>query len=917
MTLAAGRRLGSYEILSVLGAGGMGEVYRARDTTLNRDVAIKVLLPAVANDPDRLARFSREAQVLASLNHPNIAHIHGLEESGGVRALVMELVEGDTLADRIRRPEGLRLPGDGERLGDGSRRPSGLPIDEALAIARQIAEALEAAHEQGVIHRDLKPANIKVRPDGTVKVLDFGLAKAMDPAASSTANATMSPTLSMYATQAGIILGTAAYMSPEQAKGKAVDRRADIWAFGVVVYEMLTGRMLFSGETAAETMAAVMMNETDLSALPSTTPAPMRNLLRRCLIKDPRNRLQSIGEARIALDEALGQALSAPLNLAAPSANRASGRSLLWMILFGLLLSATATLAVVQFRETPPEAPPPVTFEIPVAPSATSAVPFEMSPDGRFLAYWAAGAEGETVLRVRRLDSGDTREIPGSAQSGSSQPFWSADSRYLFFGTTAGLKRIEPTGTSPQVVCDCRPAGGTTNQEGAVVLWGLSNNGGLFLLPPSRRVPVPLTTAERSTARDTIPQFLPDGHQLIYVHEDAEDRDSSGVYLISLDKLAQARRRVFELEPGSDWRRPHLWTRAGVSYVLVVSNGTLMAHTFDNRAEALSEPSLVMEPVADFSVSANGVLVYRSQGGGPGTGPTVVPSWFDRQGKRLSGARDPGSYQAVALSPDGLRLATLPADGALWVSDLGGGNDARFVLRPRDGTHGTPVWAPDGSSIVFSSRRDGSRASQMYQKPANGAGAEELLLKSDRSTWANDWSRDGRFLIFSLDLASTDMDLMVLPMGPAGAERKPVAYIQGPGSQKQAQFSVDGRYVAYISDESGAFEVWVASFPDPSKGKWLISKGGGVEPRWSRDGKELFYFSGQTLMATTVRTDTAFTWSPPMALVEAPVVANYTNDSHRWQVSPDGKRFLLLTPAADTRSSPIQVIVNWPGPVQR
>ena len=854
------------------------------------------MLPAsVAGDAERLARFQREAEVLAALNHPNIAQIYGLEKSNGVIALVMELVEGPTLADLLVARAGSAAPG--------------LPVNEALLIARQIADALEAAHEQGVIHRDLKPANIKVRPDGTVKVLDFGLAKAMEPAGTSNANATMSPTLSIHATQAGMILGTAAYMAPEQAKGKPVDRRADIWAFGVVIYEMITGRMLFAAETASETMAAVMMKEPDWTALPSATPARLRELLRRCVIKEPRNRLQSIGDARIAIDELL----TTPGDIATPPVARESRHGRRWMIAAAVCLIAAMGLAVVHFREVPPDAPPVVRFDVAVAASATSGLSFEVSPDGRFMAYWAPGEGGGPVLMVRSLDAGDTREVPDSARTLPGVPFWSHDSRHLFFTSNTGLRRIEATGSSSVVVCDCMPAGGTINQDGVLVLWGLGGERGLLRLAPSGRVPVPLTKSDGSAWRDVYPQFLEDGRRLIYFHESDQDPASSGVYLLSLDDDVPAPQRVFEREAGSGGRMARL-SRRGVSFVLIERGDSLVAHPVDwDRGESLGEPVVLMEPVSDFSVSENGVLAYRPL---DFVRQVQVPTWFDRQGEQVGIAGDPSAYAAVALSPNGLTLATIPGDGEISLRDLGGRNDTRFVLRPRGGTNGTAIWAPDGSSMVFSSRRDGSKAA-LYRKAVSGAGPEELLMQSDQDAWVNDWSRDGRYLIFSTGKSGSEMDLQLLPLARDAGGRTPVPYIQSPFTQKQAEFSVDGRYVAYISNESGAFEVWVASFPDPSKGKWLISRNGGVEPRWSPDGKELFYFSGQKLMATTVRTDTTFAWSPPTALFEARVVANYTNDSDRWQVSPDGKRFLLLTSSTENAPSPISVIVNWPGPMPR
>ncbi len=645
ITFPPGSRIGPYDILSTLGAGGMGEVYRARDAKLHRDVAIKVLLPAVANDPDRLARFRREAQVLASLNHPNIAHIHGIEESSGVTALVMELVEGEDLSQRI---------------GRGA-----MPLDEALPIAQQIANALEAAHEQGIIHRDLKPANIKVRPDGVVKVLDFGLAKAMDPAGASSDHAMNSPTLSLHTTQAGMILGTAAYMSPEQARGNAVDKRADLWSFGVVLYEMLTGTRLFEGTTISDTLAAVLKTEPDWTKLPTDTPTPIRRLLRRCLEKDRRKRLADAADARLEIEDALtapaADASSAGVSASTSSSSRAT--RLAWLVA-GLFLISTLILSAMYFRRAEPPTPT-IRFAISPPEKTTFASESAISPDGQQVAFVTTGAAGVTSLWVRPLAAVDSRQLAGT--EGASFPFWSPDSRFLGFFAGSKLRKIDVAGGPSQTLADASPdpRGGAWAPDGTIIF-------SPGILSPIMRVSASGGPVSEVTKLDTElgqtshrwPSMMPDGRHFIYFGRGSQT-EKQGLYVSSLD-ASESTFIVGTQVTGS-------YTEAGgKGYLLFIRESTLMAQPFNAAKMELSgEPRPIAQGVssypsefgptayAAFSTST-GHLIYRT-----GDQQTTRLTWFDRSGKSLGAITEPGGYYDPSLSMDGKKV--------LFAGDEGGG----------------------------------------------------------------------------------------------------------------------------------------------------------------------------------------------------------------------------------------------------
>ncbi len=897
MPLVTGTRLGAYEILAVIGAGGMGEVYRARDTKLGRDVAIKVLPEAFAADPDRLARFKREAQVLAALNHPNIAAIYGLEESGGASAIVMELVEGPTLADR---------------LSQGA-----MPLDEALPIAHQIAEALEAAHEQGVMHRDLKPANIKVRDDGVVKVLDFGLAKAFAGDATDP-NVTNSPTMSLAATRAGVILGTAAYMSPEQARGKAVDKRTDIWAFGCVLFEMLTGRRAFEGDEIADILGAIMRAEPDWSLLPAGTPPPIRRLLRRCLAKDRKNRLPEIGTARLEIDDTAAQlsdgAVAAVPHLAAHSRERLAWISAAAAVV--ALIAALATAIGLYTQRLPEETrayrssilPPPDTFI--VSPTAvTDAGRMALSPNGQHLAFVATASDGKQTLWVRPLNEGSARPLNGT--DGASSPFWSPDSRFLAFFADGKLKRLDVAGGPAVTLSDAAgPAvGGTWNRDD-IILFAL-NGSPLQRVSVSGGKPVAATVLDTQAGETShwSPLFLPDARHFLYfaVTGGAGGTQGRGVYVGSLD----SNEKTLVFDGGSN-------TQYAAGYLFFVRDATLMAQPFDANQRELTGNAI---PLAEqlyvggtarlrgvFSVSESGVIAFQ-------TGAGNIQSrliWRDRAGKPLSQVGDAAEYGEVELSPDGTQAAVTILDGTrrtfdIWLYDVARGLRTRLTSDPADDMEAT--WSPDGSRIVFVSRRKGIQ--DIYEKPVGGQ--DEVVLLEDKSynKWLGTWSRDGRFLLFSkADPVVTRIDTWLLPLF---GDRKPRPYLQTTFTNNFAKFSPNGRWVVYRSDESGRAEIYVASFPN-SEGKRLISTAGGAFPRWSRDGREIFYVSASTLMAATVNGEgAAFEVGAVRSLFNLPATPSRISNYQGWRydVSIDSQRFLVETPVEQATSPPMTLLVNW------
>ena len=884
MTLATGTRFGSYEILGPIGAGGMGEVYLA-DAKLGRDVALKVLPEAFAHDPDRLSRFQREAKMLAALNHPNIATIYGLEQSGGMSYLVMELVPGETLQERIRR--------------DGP-----VPVEEALAIAKQIAEALEAAHEKGIIHRDLKPANVKVTPEGKVKVLDFGLAKAFtdDSASQDIAN---SPTMSGAATMQGVILGTAAYMSPEQARGKSVDKRADIWAFGVVLYEMLTGQQLFAGETVSDTLAAVLRHEPDYARV----PARMQRLLRWCLEKDPKKRLRDITDGMALVAEGPDQKVSYG------TANAISIWP--WAIAAAACLVA-AGLALVLFRGKAPTAPEAyrLTIRLPENVTFSPSAALALSPDGHRVAFPGIGPNGRTSVWVQDMGGEEARALPDTDPIIDSPPvFWSPDSRYIVFPSDSKIRKADVLGGTTQDICDrtALPIGGSWNRDGVIIFGSIST--GLLRVPAEGGTPVPLTVLDssRHESEHELPSFLPDGRHFLYFINSA-DPGNSGIYVGSLDDPPerQSRKRLLATRFGATYVPSD---NLGAGHLLFLADGVLMAQIFNpDKFELLGDPAPVTERVGSafetghFSVTPT-VLVYRGQA----PVPDYQLTWFDTQGKMIGKVGDPERIMTPRLSPDGSRVAfekfaSNMFNGDVWLLDLSRGSSMRFTFGP--GSSGYPVWSPDGSEIVFSLNRDG--VYNLYRKPVDGARAEQLLLRTSDDKRAFSWSRDGRFLLYSANRNFGTQQMWVLPMR---GEPNPISFSHSRFDETDGEFSPDGRWVAYESNETGQYEIYVRAFAGSAEaaetgGKWMVSKDGGLFPRWRSDGRELAYISldRTTIMSLSVDTERVFQPGVPRQLIKIP--ADRGNSSGV-APTPDLKRFLMPVAVEVKVPQSFTVMLNW------
>jgi serine/threonine protein kinase/Tol biopolymer transport system component len=863
-----------YRITSKLGEGGMGEVWRATDTKLGRDVAIKVLPEAFARDPDRMARFTREAQMLASLNHPNIAAIYGVEE----RALVMELVEGPTLAERI--------------------ATGPIPLDDALPIAKQIAEALEYAHERSIIHRDLKPANIKITPEARVKVLDFGLAKALSNEAAAGDPSSL-PTLTMRGTVAGVIMGTAAYMSPEQARGIAADKRADIWSFGVVLYEMLTGRHLFRGETVSDTLAAVLKTDPDWKALPAETPQSIRRLLRRCLERDRKCRTRDIGDALLEIGEARAEP-DAPAVTASP---KPVSRFLPW-----IAAALLALPAIWLMRPKPEErllqlevsAPPGHTF------GTTNISFYAVSPDGGNLAFIARSADGKGSLWVRPLDATQAIRLPGT--EGAIAPFWDPTSRWIGFGASEKLQKIEVRGGQPQVLCDAGPSffSGTWSRDGVILFSDASRT--IRRVSAAGGVPSQVLSLDesRKETRQLLPQFLPDGRRFLYF----SFAQQFGVAVGSLE----GKSRFLMINPNSLGH--YAPSRDGKTYLLFIRGNQLMAQPFDAGKAAVSgEPVFIAEPLQSggptFSASENGVLIFRRSWGGQ-----AQLTWFDREGKPLGTAGDAGMIFSFRISPDQKSVAFNQADGMtddIWLFDGERGSTTRFTFGP--GIASWPVWSPEGSRIAYSARR--SDENLVIDRPASGFGKETVLYRATgRSYFPQSWSRDGRWLLLT---GGSSGSFYLLPMGPegSGGERQPIPFPESPAGGLQPSISPDGRWLLYSSTQTRSQEVFVESMPEAMGGpaasaKKQVSVAGGTQPAWRADGKEIFYLAADgKLMSVPVESGgVSFKLGVPKPLFQTRLV--FDSFYRRYDVSADGNRFLLAQPLEESTSVPITVIVNWP-----
>jgi serine/threonine-protein kinase len=852
MTLVPGTRLGAYEITGALGAGGMGEVYRARDTKLDRDVALKILTEAFVHDPDRVARFQREAKTLASLNHPNIGGIYGLEEASGVTALVLELVEGPTLADRI------------------ARGP--IPLDEALPIAKQIAEALEAAHEHGIIHRDLKPANIKVRDDGAVKVLDFGLAKAVGPAEAGhyvpqnvapdnrsvrlQPDLTAAPTITSPAmmTGAGVILGTAAYMSPEQARGKAVDKRADIWAFGCVLYEMLTGKRAFQGVDISDVFVAIVRDEPDWTALPPETPASIRRLLRRALAKDPKLRFREAGSAIVEIEEArmtsdLETRRASPMPRLHLWQRPAAAAAIALLV---AIIAGAAVWILTRPATAPAQA---VRFSIPLEDavnfSATGRHVVAISPDGSRVAYVA-----NNRIYLRPLDQMQATPIRGTEVGGvwafGRSPFFSADGQWIGFWGDGALKRVAVTGGAPVALSRAEIPWGAWWGEDGTILFGLGPTG-IWQVPATggtAEVLIKVNEGEQAAS----PQRLPGGEWVLFTLRPAGVSDWNQAQIV-VQSVATGQRTV-AIEGGRDAR--YLPT----GHLVYALDGVLYAVPFDlDTRQTTGGAVSVVEGVGDagiataaahFSVAANGSLVYAEVGGGGGEPQTYV--WVDRDGRETPVPARPRPYQEFNLSPDGTRVAVRVQDPApdIWIYDLERQTETRLTFDP--GTELFPTWTPDGRRVAF-----GGDRVPLSWRAADGTGAVEVLaeIREEPNRRPQAFSPDGKTLVFEVFPTPARLSRLTLE----GSRTVTPLLSDTTINQRNAVLSPDGRWLAYESYESGTAEVYVRPFPEVNAGRWQLSIGGGRWPAWhpSPRGRELFYVGPKGLMAAAVTTTPTFT----------------------------------------------------------
>jgi eukaryotic-like serine/threonine-protein kinase len=856
--LFAGQQIGSYTIGARVGVGGMGEVYRASDASLGREVAIKVLPTLFTRDPERLARFEREARLLASLNHPNIETIHGVEHQDGIHALVLEIIEGETLAHRLR------------TATSGTR--AGLPIVDALTIARRITEALEAAHEKGIIHRDLKPANIKIRPDGLVKVLDFGLAKETTGDAEER-------------TRPGVILGTAGYMSPEQARGEPIDKRTDIWAFGCVLYEMLTGSAAFAALSTAETLSAVLTSEPDWLRLPPDTPDSVVRLVRRCLAKDQKRRLSDIHDARLELDEPRSEA-----PVGTRLASRARGFRRLSWVAVGLLLVMTTAIGIVLGAIPRTASPrPQVRFQIDVPPTSYPDS-LAISPDGRRIVYSAPGTsdDGREQLWLHALDDSSAQPLAGT--EGGRRPFWSPDSRSIAFFANANLNRMDiETGTVVPLAEAPGLRAGTWNADGTILFVTLGGSGVLRTTDRGHD-PVALEMASAVDGNPQYPRFLPDGRRFLY----SATPFPQGIYVAQLG--SPERRRLVNGTAGE-------YLPSG--QLLHIRDGNLFAQRIDPATlELTGDPVQVAEAVIAMTVAGDGTVAFRS---GDMAGRELVR--FDRSGKQIGPSL--GSGSGPTLSPDAHRLVfTRAALGVqrpdIWTFDLARNASSNLTVGQR--ANNSPLWSPDGTRIVFASPRpENGKPFGLYERSAAGGGHEQLLLQTDQAVIPNAWSPDGRFLIYRTGPTALDFDLWVLSLD----DNQTFPFARTKLAQREAQFSPNGQWVAYQSNETGRFEIYLRPFSDDGRTRITVTSTGGVQVRWRRDGRELFYFGlDNTLMAVPIQVSQTGDLLPgsPVRLFRTNVEAGEGVGIQDYDVLADGTFLVSRTKEV---TAPITVVLNW------
>jgi eukaryotic-like serine/threonine-protein kinase len=874
MALASGTKLGPYEIQAALGAGGMGEVYRARDTRLGRDVAIKVLPSHLSSDPDLKARFEREAKAISALSHPHICHLYDIGSQDGTDFLVMELLEGETLADRL--PKGP------------------LPLKLALQYGLQIAEALEKAHAHGIVHRDLKPGNIMLTKSGA-KLLDFGLAKAAHGVATlaSGSMATMSKPL----TVEGTIVGTFQYMAPEQVQGREADARSDLFALGAVLYEMITARRAFAGKSQISVMSAILEKEPEpvSSVQPMASPA-LDHVIQRALAKDPSDRWHT---ARDFMQELKWSAESVQLTSAAvPAAATArSGRAAFsWLVASTLLVILIA--GAIGWWHSKPSVE---TMYFP-APLPFPAADVAIAPNGHTIALVGYRESArKNMLWIYELGSHGARSLPGT--EGASYPFWSADGRSLAFFADAQLKKLEVSGGPVQTVCDAPSGrGGTWNKEG-VIVFAPETTAGLFRVPASGGTPTRISDFDKSRGEGSLrwPAFLPDGKHFLYLAANfTGQKGANAIFVGSLD--SNEKRFVVEATSNAAYAPP--------GYLVFYRDRTLLAQPFDLKRFALVGEATVILPEiqylpqvkrAIFAVSDQGLLVAQSGG----EAALSQLSWFDRKGNSAGAVGKPEVYGNVFLAPDGKSVATDKTDMAslnidVWTQELQRGGSKRLTFDPA--IDAVPIWSPDAGQLVFASNRQTYFG--LYVKNSDGANDEKAIVQGEVGNFPSDWSRDGKYILYC---RGPDLWFVTYP------ELKSSLFLKAPSVFRNGQFSPEGKWVAYASNETGKWEIYVTSFPD-ARGRWQISSGGGEQPRWRGDGKELFYLSlDGKMMAAPVTTGAHFEAGTSVALFQTtPRQPVLVYDLFAYDVSRDGQRFLINTQVKQSESVPMSVVLNWP-----
>jgi len=888
MSLPSGTRLGPYEIVAAIGAGGMGEVYRALDTRLERTVAVKVLPSHLSASSEVRQRFEREAKTISQLSHPHICALYDVGNQDGVEFLVMEYLEGETLS---------------ERLAKGP-----LAFDQVLRYGLEIADALDKAHRQGIVHRDLKPGNVMLTKSG-VKILDFGLAKAVAPnAARSGVSLTSLPTQQARAelTAEGTILGTLQYMAPEQLEGGEADGRTDIFAFGCVLYEMATGRKAFSGKSQASLISSIMGAEpAPVSTIAPMTPPAFDRVLRTCLAKDPDDRWQTAHDIAVQLKwiQEGGSAIGLPI----PVVAKRQGRERIAWILAALAIAALVALLVRDWRR--PHEPPRVVRLSVLPPEKTIFTPpgefastqFALSPDGRSLAFVAAALGSRPLLWVRPLDSLSAVALAGTEDA--NHPFWSPDGHSLGFFTPTSLKRVEASGGAPQKLCDTAGGrGGAWSPEGVIVFSDTAATP-LLRVPDTGGEPEPATrlNVSRGESSHRYPSLLPDGRRFIFFVRGSQ-REHQGIYVASLGSLDT--RLVLKSEGRGVYSPP--------GYILTVQQGMLVAYAFDEKsARVRDRPIRVAESVpsgappgyAPIAVSANGLLAYSST---HLHGRELV--WLDRAGRRLGTVGEPGDYSTPDLSPDEKRIAVSMREGSksdtdIWLFDSRRVAWSRFTFDPSNDR--APLWSPDGTRILYASGARGLL--DLYEKPAGGAGEGLLVVGSSADKFPTDWSRDGRFVVYHTFGGKAAWDLWVAPVGGG----KGFPFLASRFTEVQGVISPDGRWMAYSSDESGRFETYVTEFPK-QRGRWQLSTNGGTQPSWRADGKELFYVApDQTFMSVGVRVADGFEALPPVPLFKANFPPSVPAYWRYYVASADGQRFLVAALLAEAGASPINVVLNW------